>query len=216
WPGNGRRGPSGKTGPRRTPSSDSPLGRSPRIYRDMDRAISTKIKAATVAIGLLQENAPGCPFVIAGSGFCVDGDGIVITCRHVVECFNKRTFAEIVKNLPSGQPSGFEMEGAQPHVFFFHPEKSAKQLWVFPVPVEAGSGMTDDFDLAVVRLNRHTAFGNGYPTLELADYEEVYEGAECGTCGFPLGGGLREQLGTQTSSFTFGRLSSVLPVQGVA
>ena len=39
---------------------------------------------------------------------------------------------------------------------------------------------------------------------------------EIATCGFPLGDVLQDQLGTITSSFTKGMISSIIPAQGVS
>jgi S1-C subfamily serine protease len=182
----------------------------------MDRTIADRVKFATVAIGLLKENVPGCPFVVVGSGFCVDLDGVVVTCRHVVESFNNKSVAEMIKGQPTDRPARIpDVIGVRPHIFFFRSDVSKTQLFVVPVPVDVVLVATD-FDLAVVRVAKHNAFPTGYPTLELADFNDLYEGVECGTCGFPLGDGLREQLGTMSSSFTFGRLSSVIPAQGVS
>jgi S1-C subfamily serine protease len=55
----------------------------------------------------------------------------------------------------------------------------------------------------------------GYPALEVDDYEEIHEGLEVGTCGFPLGNYLQRQIGAVTSSFTFGRISTISPFEGV-
>jgi S1-C subfamily serine protease len=47
--------------------------------------------------------------------------------------------------------------------------------------------------------------------LDIEDYRNVREGDEIATCGFPLGNYLHEQLGTVTSSFTQGIISSIIP-----
>jgi S1-C subfamily serine protease len=67
----------------------------------------------------------------------------------------------------------------------------------------------------MLRVLPHTAFPSGYPALESEDYEAVTEGDEVGTCGFPLGNYLHEQLGTVTSSFTTGVISSIISSPGV-
>ena len=41
------------------------------------------------------------------------------------------------------------------------------------------------------------------------------EGLEIGICGFPLGDFLKDQIGTVSSSFTFGTVSSISPYEGV-
>jgi S1-C subfamily serine protease len=72
-----------------------------------------------------------------------------------------------------------------------------------------------DHDLALVRAVPHFAYPNGYPTLEIQPYEELSEGDEIGTCGYPLGNFLFEQIGTITPSFTRGSISSIVPAQDI-
>ena len=52
--------------------------------------------------------------------------------------------------------------------------------------------------------------------MEIEPFENVYEGMEIGTCGFPLGNFLYQKIGTVTSSFTRGSLSSIVPMSSVA
>jgi hypothetical protein len=73
-----------------------------------------------------------------------------------------------------------------------------------------------DFDLAALRLHSHPAFPQGYPTLSIADYKELHEMMEVATCGFPLGEALHDQIGTVTSSFTKGMISSIIPAPGIS
>jgi S1-C subfamily serine protease len=68
-----------------------------------------------------------------------------------------------------------------------------------------------DYDLALVRILPHFALPNGYPTLDIEPYENISEGDEIATCGYPLGNFLFEQMGTITSSFTRGSISSIVP-----
>ena len=85
----------------------------------------------------------------------------------------------------------------------------------FPVPTDIVIAKTN-FDLGMIRLHKHVAFKDGFPYLEIGDYSDVYEGMEAWTCGFPLGNYLLDQLGTVTSSFTKGIVSSIIPAQGAA
>ena len=51
--------------------------------------------------------------------------------------------------------------------------------------------------------------------MEIEDFKDLSEGDDIGVCGFPLGNFLYEQLGTVTSSFTKGILSSIIPASNV-
>jgi hypothetical protein len=48
-----------------------------------------RLKQATVALVLLHQRQGTQPFTIAGSGFCIDRKGIVVTCEHVLSSFMK-------------------------------------------------------------------------------------------------------------------------------
>ena len=100
-----------------------------------------------------------------------------------------------------------------PYALFYQPSPAglAKHQLHFPL-VPVGNVMTKtDFDLAMLQLHPHSAFPRGYPTLPIEDPNEVWEGMEIATCGFPLGEVLQTALGTVTSSFTKGMISSILP-----
>lgn len=179
-------------------------------------AIYERLKQSTVAIALMKPDKSGAPFTILGSGFCVDSRGIVVTCRHVQEAVvHPESLRRLKEGIESKEARQFDdLQAYQPHALFYHPEVRDGNLAVFPVPVEAVVVFTD-YDLALMRLKRHTAFSKGYPFLEVLEYSEVQETMPVGICGFPLGNYLYEQLGTVGSSFTAGTLSSISPIRGV-
>ena len=102
-----------------------------------------------------------------------------------------------------------------PQALFFITDASKEKLIVIPAPMETAVAKTD-CDLGLIRVSKHAAFKNGYPHLEVEDYANLYEGMDVAICGFPLGNYLQEQLGTVTSSFTKGILSSIIPSPGTA
>ena len=64
-----------------------------------------KIKAATVAIAAVPENAGSQPsrdqpFVIIGSGFSIHPQGVIVTCAHVVEAFMEKSIKEYLDTIP--------------------------------------------------------------------------------------------------------------------
>jgi S1-C subfamily serine protease len=83
-----------------------------------------------------------------------------------------------------------------------------------PVGVSDAVSKTD-FDLTVFKLHKHPAFPDGFPTVAVADHGELHEKMEIATCGFPLGDSLQDQIGTISSSYTQGRISSIIPVADV-
>jgi S1-C subfamily serine protease len=179
------------------------------------REVFDRVKRSTVAIAAMNRREAQHPFTIVGSGFCVDPFGLIITCRHVVEVFMEKTVEQQIAEISPGerakriQKTG-DVQAITPFAVFYNTKASSQNLFVFPCPVDNVVAKTD-FDLAMLRLLPHTAFSSGYPALEIEDYELVAEGDEVGTCGFPLGNYLYEQLGTVTSSFTTGVLSSIIP-----
>jgi S1-C subfamily serine protease len=170
----------------------------------MSSSVSELVKKATVAIVAELHNAlPKRPFTIIGSGFCIDPLGIVVTCEHVFKAF-----------LPTqGVNPGTLFKLTAPQAMFYG-GREGTQLRIHPIPARR-VGVVRGYDLAAMRLGSHPAYPDGYPTLPIADYGELHEMMEIATCGFPLGEVLQNQLGTVTSSFTKGMISSIIPAQGV-
>lgn len=51
-------------------------------------SIYEAVKRATVAIVAVHaDRLPKRPFDIAGSGFCIHAEGVIVTCKHVFEAF---------------------------------------------------------------------------------------------------------------------------------
>ena len=168
-------------------------------------SIYEAVKRATVAIVAVRtDRLPQRPFDIVGSGFCIHADGVIVTCKHVFEAF--------VPPVPGG--SGAVHARAIPQAVFYGGVQGT-QIHMHAVSI-IGAGIENGFDLAVLKLSSHPAFPEGYPTLAVADYSELHEMMDVAICGFPLGSVLQEQLGTITSSFTKGMISSIIPAQGIA
>ncbi|MFB3886610.1 MAG: serine protease [Thermodesulfobacteriota bacterium] len=182
-----------------------------------ERQLYKRIKAATVAFASMVQSGK-TPFTIIGSGFCVDPSGIVVTCEHVLSAFMSKTIHEQIAELPPNV-HGDKIRKTRPFsvlhpfVLFYQTEESKQQLFVAASGVDITIALTD-YDVAVVRVPAHPRFANGYPAIEIEDYESIQEGDEIGTCGFPLGNYLYNQLGTVTSSFTKGIISSIIPAPG--
>jgi len=174
-----------------------------------------KVKRATVAVAYLNTANVNEPFTIVGSGFCIDSSGIVITCRHVVDAFMSKTIAQqVVEAAPSTRPDGLQPVNPgntlTPYAIFYDMVRSREQIFAILTHPRNLTAKTDR-DLAAIQLLPHTRFPQGYPFLEIEEFGNISEGDEIGVCGFPLGNYLSEQLGTITSSFTKGILSSIIP-----
>lgn len=177
-----------------------------------------RIKAATVAIAKWKGERRH-PFSIVGSGFCIDPSGLVVTCRHVFDAFLEKPTLELIGSATGEiRPDGGQL---LPPVRFedmyavFYAMRSETELAVLLAHVTHVVSRTDH-DLALLKVNpEQPAFPTGYPIVELAEPEEVNEGDEVGTCGFPLGERLHDELGTVTSSFTKGIVSSIVPGPGI-
>jgi S1-C subfamily serine protease len=164
------------------------------------------VKKATVAIVAEYPNAfPKRPFTIIGTGFCIDPEGIIVTCRHVFEAFLPKQ-----SSLAPGTPQRV----VAPYAMFYG-GVHGKELHMYPAGIH-NAVTVKKFDLCAGKLSKHPAYPDGYPALVIADYGELHEMMEIATCGFPLGEVLHEQLGTVTSSFTKGMISSIIPAQGVS
>ena len=180
----------------------------------------TRVKRATVAVAYLNVQGSDQPFTIIGSGFCIDPSGIVVTCRHVLESFMAKPIAQQIAEAlrPRIQDDLLPVSPGKtvvPYAVFYDTERSSEHIVAIPIQTKNASAKTDK-DLAALQLLPHTSFPEGYPFLEIEDYRELLEGDEIGVCGFPLGNYLFEQLGTVTSSFTKGILSSIIPGPNVS
>jgi hypothetical protein len=182
------------------------------------REFYDRVKKATVAIVVEIPNClPQKHFAIIGSGFCIHSAGIIVTCEHVFRAFfDERAYREIIKELPEvAHPRLTEHEhiNQQPQVMFFGGVQATQ---VFMPVIGITEAVTKlGFDVTLFKLPKLGAFPNGYPTIEMADYSELHVMQEIAICGFPLCGSLFDQLGTVTSSFTTGRISSIIPLAGV-
>jgi S1-C subfamily serine protease len=107
------------------------------------------------------------------------------------------------------------VRGSVPHALFYVFRSDVQQVVVIPSRVDVGITKTD-MDLGLLRLHPHTFFPQGYPTVSFEDFDQIHEGMDIATCGFPLGNMLFQQLGTVTSSFSRGIVSSIIPTSGAA
>lgn len=175
-----------------------------------------RIKHATVALALFDEKNLKRPFRIIGTGFCIHPRGIVVTCEHVLSGFMKEPLAQAISESARGAGSSIAqvaIEMAVPYAVFFS-TKHGHELVAFPVKATMAMAKTDH-DVGMVRLESHKAFERcGFPFLAIAPHADLHEGDEIGTCGFPLGTYLYDQVGTITSSFTKGIISSIIPAYG--
>jgi len=180
------------------------------------RTIFNSVKAATVALAVMTEKADGsCPFSIVGSGFCIDPIGIIVTCEHVLSAFMAKPLREQIASFEEvdsekGIKSGWLAQRYVPFAIFFRMDLEPDKLVAIPTQASICTAKTD-FDLAGIRVVPHAGFPAGFPFVEIEYYKNVCEGDEIATCGFPLGNYLHEQLGTATSSFTTGIISSIIP-----
>ncbi|MCI0440560.1 MAG: serine protease [Chloroflexi bacterium] len=177
------------------------------------------MKRSTVALAWVPPTPPSdpkrAPFFIIGSGFCISPDGIIVTCEHVVSAFMQRDVRELIAEVPPEDQQAplwplRDLKMLIPHALFFIFDHSPDEMQVAAASVQNGVAKVD-YDIGLLKLRPHAAFPDGYPYLEIENFKEIYEGMEVAICGFPISEELRSQLGTQTSSFTKGILSSLIP-----
>jgi len=174
-----------------------------------------KVKKATVAIAVINKEKAEEPFTIIGSGFCIDSEGIIITCRHVIEAMMSKTVSQQLEKIPQEKKDNQihildPVTVIAPYAIFYYTVSCKNELLVFPIQAKHIVAKTDS-DIAGLSLWPHLAMQKGFPYLEIEEYSNLSEGDEVGICGFPLGNYLRGQLGTVTSSFSKGIISSIIP-----
>lgn len=183
------------------------------------REIFDRVKRATVAVVGMNVSEARHPFTIMGSGFCIDRDGIIVTCRHVLETLMEKPVAQQIAEVSPEEKDKEQqklgpVEMVTPFAVFYDTRQLASESRLLAIPCQFQNAMAKtDFDLAMVRVVRHPAFEAGFPYVEIED-QEIAEGDEIATCGFPLGTKLHDSLGTVTSSFTRGMVSSIIPAPG--
>src|ERR1700693_2489225 len=118
-------------------------------------SVCETVKRATVAIiANYQNTLPKRPFTIIGSGFCIDADGIVVTCDHVFKGF----FYPGPGNASPGSP--FRMRA--PYAMFFGGVEG-NEILMHSVSIHNAVTIRG-FDLCAMKLSKHNAYPNGYPT----------------------------------------------------
>lgn len=146
----------------------------------------------------------------------------MVTCVHVMEAFMEKNIKEQLASIPEEQRGKAVREIGKvrayiPHALFYILQPKVQQVVVACVGVKRVLVQTDStMDLGVLWLSPHDAFRDGFPTMAIEDFENVHDGLEVATCGFPLGNLLFEQLGTVTSSLSRGIVSSTIPTSGVS
>ena len=155
------------------------------------KEIFDRVKRATVAVVAMNNEKAQQPYTIIGSGFCVDPVGRIVTCRHVVEALMEKTAAEQLADAPPhhGETGLHQLPpvwAITPFAVFYSTNISKENLFIFPCQVLSVAAKTD-YDLAIMQIQSHNAFSEGYPFLDIEDYDVLSEGDEIGTCGFPLG-----------------------------
>jgi hypothetical protein len=180
------------------------------------KTIYETIKRATVAIVAMHPHKlPAKPFTIVGSGFCIHPEGIIVTCEHVFRPFvDPDGYQRVMQAISNDNSAPIDLKSVVPHAVF-HSRVVGTEVHMIPVPIVNATTKTN-FDLTVLKLHPHAALAHNFPTLEIADYSEIHEMMEVGTCGYPLGDILQQQIGTVTSSFTKGMISSIIPAPNVA
>lgn len=182
--------------------------------------IYNKIKNATVAIAIMNKKGTEEPFTIIGSGFCIDSEGIIITCRHVIEAMMSKTVTQQLEKIPQEKKDNQihildPITVIAPHAIFYDTVSHRNGMLAFPIQAKHMVAKTDS-DIAGLSLWPHLAMQKGFPYLEIEKYSNISEGDEVGICGFPLGNYLYRQLGTVTSSFSKGIISSIIPSPNVS
>jgi len=171
------------------------------------------IKSATVAIAKVSHDDRRI-FEIVGSGVCVDSRGIILTCEHVINAFLSNASREELKKLSGSEPQRAELPGLViPYAIFYKLDPDGRLLALQARVDQVMCSRVQDIGL--VRVLQDKLFPDGYPCAQVEEYSAVHEGLEVGTCGFPLGNFLQGQIGAVTSSFTFGRVSTISPYASV-
>jgi len=146
--------------------------------------IYKKVKKATVAIAAINKEEAKEPFTIVGSGFCIDSEGIIITCRHVIEAMMAKTVSQQQEKIPQKKTDNQihilePVKVITPYAIFYDTVSHKNELLAFPIQVKHMVAKTDS-DIAGLSLWPHLAMQKGFPYLEIEEYSNISEGDEVG------------------------------------
>lgn len=167
------------------------------------RKIYEQVKAATVAICI---HTPQGRLIPYGSGINIDPNGVIVTCKHVIED------AQVQKDPDDGNkefvPSKQGIESTDLIMYDFVSvfslfNENRLELGIARFEVIHGP---HSLDFAIGRLRPDSPL----PYVKLGDSDDVFEGQSVFTCGFPLGSDLQpdEPVG---SLFHRGIISGIRP-----
>ena len=169
-------------------------------------ALLQEIKPAVVAIAARLGQAE-TDYRVIGTGFNVDPEGLVITCRHVVEGFlvSHPAFPLPEPDQAPGELRKINVQLVKP-LAIFTLEKNG-DLCLAEIPFRYTGGM-HRYDFAAIRLAKPP---KPLPFLRLGRGSKVSEGTSVGICGYPLGLALHSQSKAISSTFQVGIISSLIP-----
>jgi S1-C subfamily serine protease len=136
-----------------------------------------KIKPAVVAIGITVEVGKQTNLVIAGTGFCIHPRGIIVTCRHVFEDFEKQFVPKFKEQLDEmfARPGEIFHSDVLPIQALFFLEEANQ--WVM-VPARISDVIGDrEIDIAVLRTDAQNfrKKGQPYPSMKMGDSNTLKE-----------------------------------------
>jgi len=107
----------------------------------------------------------------SGTGFVVREDGWIATCRHVIEPLNYTDANGQVKMRPI-------------YAIFNNGEKVELGVLNYQLHDQTGYDESKAFDLVLLKLQSIPNFD--YQPLRVGTWDEIYDGDEVYTCGFPV------------------------------
>lgn len=172
-----------------------------------------KIKPAVAAIGMIAAVGEQTHLIIAGTGFCVDPRGIIVTCRHVFEEFQKNFIPKFQEQLDEmlSRPNEIIRGELMPikALFFF---EDGNRLGLLEVMIK--DVLSDvDIDIAILRANAKyfRKEGEPYPSIRMGDSNTLKEGQDVAACGFPYGYHLHVASSSANASLSTGVVSAIIP-----
>lgn len=165
------------------------------------------VKPAVCAIVWRLSDRPDDIRVI-GTGFSVDPDGVVVTCRHVLEGFlvEHPAFPRPDPDQKPGELRTQLLKVNQPYAVFTFVDGDNYRLFECPLHFTTGA---HGVDIAVSRIRKPA--GEQLPSMKLGKGDDVAEGTEVAICGYPLGLALQQGARSMSSIFHRGIIASILP-----
>jgi len=181
----------------------------------INEKIATKLKSATVGIGLREEGKPA-PVLVSGTGFIIDPEGFVITASHVITELERIAKSHNLQNKNKLKLAAFIVENEGKWVKIVSINLPIR-VRMDPILSKGYLG-PKNYDLSMARMEGKD-FNLPYLVIKKPSKLEIYK--DILMCGYPGGGTTLNVTDKETAMKTNpimqkGMISSIMPADNTS